>query len=271
MLGLDPPATEAGQEFVDDEVAARDEWRLGGVLPRVALPDEHFLGDDAFLHGLVHGDIRELLVIQQLSGAVVGVHGDEHTALGIGDALATGLPGEAAEYLAVDHTQPGAGQHGDGQLGGHGQVQGHPVAPLEAADIPEQGRELVHADPELLVRHVLDGLLFRLRHEVERRLVAVRGQVAVHAVVANIQLSAHEPFPEGRLGGIEGLGPGLVPVEQVGVFVVALGEVLLGEPLKNAAIRHVGLGDEGWGRLDELFFLPMDRKLGLSGFALILG
>src|SRR5260370_42434202 len=45
--------------------------------------------------------------------------------------------------------------------------------------------------------------------------------MAVDAVVAGVELAADEPFPEGRIGGVESLAPGLVPIEEGSGMVVA--------------------------------------------------
>jgi hypothetical protein len=68
---------------------------------------------------------------------------------------AQAVAAESAEHLGVDHAQAGAGQHGDGQFGNHGHVQGDAVAALQAGKIPEQGGEFIHPHIEFLVGDVL--------------------------------------------------------------------------------------------------------------------
>ena len=215
--------------------------------------------------GLVR-DVRLLLVVQELARAVVAVHGDEDAALRVLDPLPARVARETAEHLRVDHAQAGAGQHRDRQLGGHGQVQRDPVAALEAAEVPQQRGELVDPDVQLLVGDVLDGLGLQLGDEVDRGLVAVLGEVAVHAVVGGVELAADEPLPERRIGEVQRLVPRLVPGEHVGIFFEALREVLLAEAIQDVLVLHVRLGDELGRRIVVLLLLPVDRHLGFVDF-----
>jgi hypothetical protein len=93
--------------------------------------------------------------------------------LGVDDPVGAGGAAEAAEHLGVDHTQPGAGQHGDGQFGNHGHMQGDAVAALQAGKILEQGGEFIHAHIEFLVGDVLVFLFHRFGNEVNGGLVLV--------------------------------------------------------------------------------------------------
>src|SRR5579859_1579446 len=74
-------ALVVGQQVVDDEVTAVDQGRLGRVLAGVALPDQDLFDLVPLLLG--HGDrlVGLHLVVEQLTVAVVGVHGDQHVAL----------------------------------------------------------------------------------------------------------------------------------------------------------------------------------------------
>src|SRR5262249_41357468 len=98
--------------------------------------------------------------------------------------------------------------------------------------------------------------------------VLVLREMAVDAVVADIEFAADEPLPEGRMRSVENGLPLLVPGKEVGVFLEALGEVLLVELLDEFFVGEIGLGDEGLGRTDVLFFLPVDGDLGFAEFAL---
>jgi len=94
-------------------------------------------------------------------------------------------------------------------------MQGDAVARLEAAEIAQESRELVDADKELLIGDVLYRLDFGLGHEMDRRLVPVLGEVAIHAVVAGIDPAADEPAPEWGIAGVERRLPVFVPVEKI--------------------------------------------------------
>ena len=83
----------------------------------------------------------------------------------------------------MDDAQAGAGEHGDGQVGDHGQMEGDPIAGLCAREVEQQCGELVDPLVQLPVRDRLGDLGLRLGHPEERRLVGPRRQVAVDAVV----------------------------------------------------------------------------------------
>jgi hypothetical protein len=63
--------------------------------------------------------------------------------------------------------------------------------------------------------------------------------------------------------------PVSVPGEQVGVFLEALGEVLLAEPLEDGWVGRVGLTDELRGRIDVLLLTPVNSDLRLGGLRLL--
>jgi hypothetical protein len=78
-----------------------------------------------------------------------------NTAAGVDDAVGAGGAAETAEHLGMDDAQAGTGQHGDGQFGNHGHVQGDAVAAFQAGKIPEQGGEFIHPHIEFLIGDVL--------------------------------------------------------------------------------------------------------------------
>ena len=91
--------------------------------------------------------VGESLERQHLAPAVAAVGGDQGDGLGVVDPVPQRLGGEAAEHHRVHRADAGAGQHGDGRLGDHREVDGDPVAPLDAerlervgaaADLPRQ-------------------------------------------------------------------------------------------------------------------------------------
>jgi len=180
---------------------------------------------------------------------------------------------EAAEHLRVNHAEPRAGEHRNGQLRHHGHLQRYPVARLQAAEVAQDGSEFVDADEKLLIRDVLDRLVFRLGHEMDRCLVLVPGEVAIDAVVASIDLAADEPAPEGRIAGVKGPFPVLVPVEEVGELLEALGEFVEGKTLEDAGVSQVGLGDElvRGGEIALLRPMHRDLRLGDIGNLLLCG
>ena len=98
-------------------------------------PHQHLLDLDALLAGSRHRLVGLDLVVDQLAVAVVAVHGDEDPALRVGDPAPAGGTAEPTEDLRVDDAHPGAGEHGHGQLGDHRQMEGHPVAGLDAGEV----------------------------------------------------------------------------------------------------------------------------------------
>jgi len=205
-------------------------------------------------------------VVEQVAAAVVAVHRDQDVAAGVGDPVSGRGAGEAGEHLRVDDAQAGAGQHGDRQFRDHGHVQRHPVACLEPREIAQQGGELVDPDVKLPVRDRVVFLVLRFGHPDEGGLVRLGFQVAVDAVVAGVQLTADEPFPERRGGGVQRGVPRLVPGQQIGIGPEALRELVLAELLDNGWVGRVGLLDELGRRLIIALFAPVHRDVCFGGF-----
>ena len=157
-------------------------------------------------------------VVDPLAIAVVAVGVDEDAAAGIGGTQAAGFSAESAEDDGVNDAEARAGEHGDGQLGDHGHVNGDAVAGFEAGKIAKHGGDFVHALVEFLIGDDGGGFAFGFGDEDQSGFVFVFGEMAVDAVVAGVEFAADEPFPERRIGGVERLAPGLVPVEKFGVM-----------------------------------------------------
>ena len=136
-----------GQLFLEPGVAAFDPVDVFGA---------GVLDDDAGLdvRAIGQGGVGVGLDRDALAATQTGVAGDHEFGAGIEGAVTQGLGGEAAEHHAVDGADAGAGQHGDGQGGDHGQVDDNPVALLDALLLEHVG-ELGDLFPELLVG---DGL-----------------------------------------------------------------------------------------------------------------
>jgi hypothetical protein len=147
-------------------------------------------------------------------------------------------------------------------------VDGDAVAGFELREITEHSSNFVHAFVELLIRDDYGWLVFRFRDENQRGFVPVFGKMAVDAVVAGVELAADEPFPERRVGSVEGLAPGLVPIEETGVVVKAFREMLFAEFLDEGGILEVRLRDELLRRPKVLFLLPVDGNLGFRELVL---
>ena len=133
----------------------------------------------------------------------------------------------------MDGTDPGAGQHGHGQLRDHREVDGHPIAPADAEPAEHVG-EPRHVGQQLLVG---DGPgVPRLALPVERHLVTPPGgHVAVEAVVRHVEGAAVEPTGEGQVP-FEHRVPGPEPVQGAGLLGPE--PLPVGGPLVDGRIRH---------------------------------
>src|ERR1700676_1441639 len=92
--------------------------------------------------------------------------------------------------------------------------------------------------------------------------------MAVDAVVAGVEFSSDEPFPEGGIGSVESFAPGLVPIEQLGVDVEAFRKVFFAEFFHEGGIGEIGLSFKFFGRVKIFFFFPMNGNLRFGEFAL---
>src|SRR5262245_37472529 len=99
---------------------------------------------------------------------------------------------------------------------------------------------------------------------MDRRLVLVLREMTIDAVVTDIYSAADKPFPERRLAGVERDVPGLIPIEQIGVFLEAVRKIFETEPVKYFRVGQVGLSDEFFRRVDVGLLLPVDCDLGLG-------
>ena len=183
-----------------------------------------------------------------------GVGGEEHLGLAVVDAVLQADGGKAREDDGVGGADARAGQHGDGQLRNHGQVDGDAVAALHAQLLQEVG-----AAADLRVQHLvgvdLDVVLGFALPDDGGLVAAAVGQVAVQAVGRDVQLAVGEPLDlGGDHVGFKHLGERLVPGDQlaralgpealgvfVGLFVQGL---VLGHGL------HVGLVLHGFWRIE---------------------
>ena len=257
-------AVIGAEHLVHEEVPALGHGGLRAVLAGVAPPHQHLVDPLALLPRLGHGLVGLHLVVDEIAAAVVAVHRDQHPAARVGDPGAAGIAAEAAEDLRVDDAKPGAGEHRHRQLGDHRHVQRHPVTRLEPAEVPQQRRELVHPVVEVAVGDGDVVRRLRLRNPDQGRLVAIGGDVPVHAVVGGIQPAAGKPLPVRRIAGVQDRVPFLVPAQQVRVFGEAVRETVFRKPVEDGRIGRVGLGDERLRGIDVLLLAPVHRNLSLG-------
>ena len=191
------------------------------VPPEIAafLPGDFFLGAlhyDAFFDGgaILHRGVGGFFQGDDFSATEAAVGGDQELGFAIGDAVGNGRGAEAAEDYGMHGADAGAGEHGDGQLGDHGHIDGDAIAGLDAERAEHVG-ELADAFVEF-GEGVLDGgAVFGFPHQ--RGFVGVLFQVTVEAVVGDVELAADEPFGVGRIP-FENFFGSFEPVEELGLF-----------------------------------------------------
>ena len=185
------------------------------------------------------------------AAAPAAVGGDQHLGLGVVDAVGERLRREAAEHDAVGGADAGAGEHRHRRLGDHRQVDVDPVAGLDAEPLQHVG-EALDLGEQLGVGDRAG--VARLALEVDGDLVALAGgDVAVEAVVGDVELAADEPLGERQLPLADGVPLG-VPVEQLARLLGPEALVVLG-----GLVVHPRARDEG---------VALDRLGGREGAVL---
>src|SRR6266567_3227494 len=224
-------------------------------------PDQDFLNFHTLCMGHFYRFVGFGLVVDQLSIAVIAVHRHQDATTRVGNSFSARRPAESTINLGMDNAQARAGKHGNWQLRDHGQVEGYAVASLDAAETLEKRSELVYPDVEFLIRNRLGVFRFRLGHPDYSRLVAIGRQVAIDAVVRDVEPTADEPLPKRRVARVQRRVPIVVPGEHIRVFLVALRKVLLTEPFINTRIARICLPNKLWRRLVILLLPPVNGDL----------
>ena len=139
--------------------------------------------------GLVHHALH-----RNLLGAAVEAVGREHeVGVGVVHAVGDGGGREAGEHHRMHRPDAGAGQHGYGQLRNHGQVDDDAVALLHAV-VQQHVGELAHLLVQLAVSQAQVAGFGVVGLEDEGQLVAALRQVAVEAVLGDVEAGAVEPL-----------------------------------------------------------------------------
>ena len=220
-----------------------------------ALDDKH-IGD--------RGRVDDSLVNRGLEGEdgatpVLAVGGDDELGLGVVDAALEGRGGEPAEHDRVRCADAGAGEHGDDCLGNEGHVNRNAVARGDA-ELDEGIGSLGNLALELRVCDVTT--IAELALESNGDLISVAGlDVAIDAVVGDIEPAADEPLGKWCIGPVENVGERGLPVEAAGLLC----------PEGQAILRRGGVGisgDIGLGRelraRQELAVLTLKAGKGVS-------
>ena len=228
----------AGHEIIVKDIAS-----LGhGYIDAGSLDHNYLLYGGCGLEGLIHIGLER----QGLAAPVEAVGGDDNLGLGIVYTAVQAAGGESGEDDGVNGTYLGAGEHGDGKLGDHGQIGHDSVSLLHAHTLQSIGH-FVDLSVELIVGDG-PGVAHWLANEVVGYLVPVSGLgMPVHGVVGHIDLAAGEPLEVGLAGVIQNLGVGLVPIS------ISLGHLV---PEVNVIVRcplaHLGLS------LEALLLHPLE-------------
>ena len=204
----------------------------------------HALDDDHLFHEIksLDGGVGAVLLGNSLGAAEGPVAGDQNLGPAVFNAVAKRIGAESAENDAVNGADAGAGQHGNGELGNHGQVDLNPVALLDALGLQNVG-ELADFLMHLLVSQCT-ALRGFIAFPLNGNLVGPCLQVFVEAVIGHIEFSAFKILQiNGALADIKVIILDFVPFfepfhilagnlgpEAVRVFNRPLPELVIGVP-----------------------------------------
>src|ERR1700674_4540370 len=208
--------------------------------------------DEALVHGgrLVEGRVGVGLQGHLVAAPPSFVLRDHDLALHVVQAPGQHLGAEAADDDGEWRADPGAGEHRDGELGNHAHVDADVRAFLHA----ELFQAVGEADDLALELHERDlaSVVLRLALPEVGDLVALTVlDVAVDAVVANVELAADVPLRIGRLPFVE-LLPGLDEADARRLRGPELVEALV----VDVRLRVGPLAELGMGRGAALYDLP---------------
>jgi hypothetical protein len=164
-----------------------------------------------------HRFVDGLLQFDFVAAAVACVLSENGDAAGVSNAVGDGVGGESAEDDGVDGADAGAGEKSDGELGRHAHVDGDAIALLDAEGFEGAG-EALNFGVQFGVGEAanLAGFAFPDERGLLGALAAGFGiDVAIEAVVAQVEFAADEPLGPGQIP-LEDLVPGLEPVQLAG-------------------------------------------------------
>ncbi len=147
------------------------------------------------------------------------VRRDDHRRLAVDDAAGQRVRRETAEHDGMDRADARAGEHRDRRFGDHRHIDRDAIAFLDANRFQHVGEtanpavQLAVGDREITVRLV--------PFPDDRGLVRLVGQVAIDAVVADVQFAVFVPADVQivlRVGNVLDLGKGLGPVDDCGLL-----------------------------------------------------
>ena len=170
---------------------------------------------------MLEGGVRQLLEGNAFAAPQGHVGRDEQFAFRIQNAVGEGIRTEPAEDDGMNGPDAGTGEHGHGGFGDHGQVNGHPVAFLDA-----EGFEGVGAPADIRVQfRIGDGfdLFLRIPLPDDGRLATpAHRQVPVETIDGHVEGAIGEPLGLNRAGG--------------GVPLVGAGHRGRGDPIEGGGL-----------------------------------
>ena len=193
----------------------------------------------------VDGLVDRLLQRHRLAAAELPVGGDDQLGLGVLDPGRQGRRREPREDHGMQHAEARAGQHRDDRLRDHRHVDGDAVAG-DQAEVREGVGGLGHLGLEFGVGQRA-AVADRLALPQDRHPVAIAClDVAVNAVVGDVELAADEPLGHRCLGPVQHLVERGVPGQPVGLFRPERQPILLGLAVQLSG--RIGLRGEVVGR-----------------------
>ena len=159
-----------------------------------------------------NGLVDDGLQRQVLAAAQLFISGDDHHRTGPLHTVAHALRAEAAEHHRVDGADARAGLHCGHALDAHAHVDDNAVTLLDPACLHRVG-QLAHLGQQFAVADAGDSTVVGL--EDDGRLVAQAAlDVAIQAVVADVQRAVGKPLVKGRVAAVQHFGEGGPPADE---------------------------------------------------------
>ena len=191
------------------------------VPPEVAslLPANFFIGaanDDGFFDGgaIFEGGVRNFFQGNNFAAAVATIGCDQDFRFCVADAIGKRCGAETAENYRMHRPDARAAQHCNHQLWNHRHVDGDAIAGLYV-EREEHVGETADAGVKFGVGELERGAVFSFPEK--RRLVGIFFEMAIEAVVRDVELAAGKPFGMRRIP-FESVRRLLEPVKQLGLL-----------------------------------------------------
>ena len=227
MLGIEGLRGVFGRRGVDDVVPPHVAIVVPGHVNSGAPHHQNVFDRAVAVRARRHGLVGRVLQRCRLAAPELPVDGDHQLGLGIVDAGPQRRGGEPGEDHAVHQAQPRAGQHRDHGFGDQRHIDGDPVAGHQT-EVGQRVGRLAHLGLQIGVGQaaaIADGLALPVNSDP----VPEAGlDMAVHAVVGDVELAVREPLGEGRVRPVQHLGERRCPGQSIGLLGPEFQPVLLG-------------------------------------------